>query len=116
YYFINKDKDSGPAVVNQQAADACNDKFKDKDFCKFAANWTNATSYTATMRSTFQGQASTVTLRNDGKGNSHSISEGAGQPATESITLDGTLYTKTAGADTWFKFPNNDSDTDEEES
>lgn len=110
YYFVNKDKDSGPAVVNKEVSDKCNEKLNDKDLCKLAASWNSSLSYTATIRSVIENRTSTMTVKSDGKGNTESKTEVDGNPTADMIMLDGSIYSKTEGSDTWLKYPNDDPD------
>lgn len=111
YYFINKDKDSGPAVINSEIADKCNEKLDDKDLCKLAASWSSTLSYTANIRSEGEGQQAVMTIKNDGKGNTHSKTEVDGTSTAEIIVLGNTTYSKYAGADVWTKLTSDTPDT-----
>ncbi|HVA10565.1 MAG TPA: hypothetical protein VNG32_00165, partial [Candidatus Dormibacteraeota bacterium] len=56
---------------NTAASSSCVAAYHDNNLCKFASNSTSLakTAYTATLHAVQSGTASTMTLKNDGKGN-----------------------------------------------
>jgi len=86
----------------------CQKLYHDKDLCKFASNADfDKLSYKMTITSTGQN-AGTLSMSNDGKGNSEISGDGGGQPY-DAITLNNTTYLKDNTDGKWFKFAPSDS-------
>ncbi len=103
----NKDKanDAASLNVNSEAIEAeCKKEYDDKDFCKFASNFsldesykvvftTTSTEGTAVMTSEVNGKNSRMTMTQDGK------------ELSATVSLDGTSYVKDMTDGAWTKYP-----------
>jgi outer membrane lipoprotein-sorting protein len=97
---------SSSTAVSSTANASCLATYHDANLCKFASNSTDfdKTSYTATITGTQSGTTSTLTLKNDGKGNTE-LSGSANGQSLNSITLDGVTYIQTGSSGTWLEYP-----------
>ena len=97
---------SAKAVANA-AQSACMTKLNDKDFCKFtaqeAAQPFEKTASVITMTGTSSGESSTITLKQDGKGNTQ-LSMDTGGTTFNSIELNGHTYAQTAAGGPWIDY------------
>lgn len=114
---MEKDKNgssnsSAVTAEMKQVEKECNDKLKDKDFCKFASSFNGEAPYKAVMMSTGSEGTGTSELESDGKGNTAMVSKKDGKLVGAFITLDGVSYFKDLDSDTWFKMPSNNSEED----
>lgn len=99
-----KSNPTATTATTKAVDDSCVATFHDADLCHFAAYSTSLDkqSYKATLNTTQAGQASTMVLQSDGKGNT-SLS-GTGNGATfNSIELAGATYVQGNGV--WLKYP-----------
>jgi len=89
---------------------SCLASYHDTNLCHFASNSTNLSkqAYTANITETENGQTSTISLKNDGKGNTE-LSGTSGGVALDSIELAGATYLKNGS--TWIKYPSGSSAT-----
>lgn len=126
YYFVtkaNKDKSKDTntsqsaedAAASEAISAACKQEVDDEDFCRYAASvsnlYANKEAYTAVSTGSMEGTTSTSTIKSDGKGNTY-ISTETPQGKTESITLNGTTYTKSPSQNVWYRLPKSDTPTD----
>lgn len=98
---------SASTTVASTAADtSCLASYHDSRLCSFASNSTSfdKTAYTATITITQSGATSTMTLENDGKGNTDLSGTGSGQ-VVNAISLDGNNYIQTNGSGPWIEYP-----------
>lgn len=108
----SKDKDSSSSAtptISKAESKAlnteCLKEFDDKDFCKFASNWTGLESYNAVFASKdAEGVSSTMNIKMDGK-NSSTVMLENGKEVSAYITLDGTSYMKDSAENVWYKLP-----------
>lgn len=92
-----------PAAKSTQSA--CMKLYNDNTICNFAVTAAafSTTGYTATATSTANGTNTSLTIKNDGKGNTAVTTSAAGQ--TESyITLNGNTYLQQPGG-SWVEYP-----------
>lgn len=84
---------------------SCLATYHDSNLCHFAAfsDSIEKTSYTATLSVTQSGQSSTMTLKNDGKGNNELVMSGAGQ-TVDSIVLGSKTYVRSGGSGPWIEY------------
>jgi hypothetical protein len=96
---------------SKTASDAsCLATYNDATLCKFAANSNafNKTAYTAKLTATQSGVTSTMTLENDGKGNTDLTGSGGGS-VIDAITLNGNSYIQNDGSGPWIEYPSGTS-------
>jgi hypothetical protein len=99
-------KSTTSANTTVAASSSCVAAYHDNNLCKFAGNSTSfaKTAYTATLHAVQQGTASTMTLKNDGKGNTELTSTQGGQTLS-AISLDGNEYIQATAGGPWIKYP-----------
>ncbi len=117
----NKDDKSGTnssAVSSAEMREiekACNQEIDDKDFCKFASNFTFESSYKSTITTTGEDGTSVTEMETDGKGNSSMITKQDGKETGAFITLDNVSYYKDQASNSWFKMAGSDTETPDTE-
>lgn len=123
YYVMQKNKDS-KSNANMSAEDkaasaaisaACEKEVGDKDFCKYASNMSALYSYNEAYTSVTTGSYGDTqmnsTTKSDGKGNVH-ITTVTADGTSESITLNGTTYTKASNQTVWYRIPSSNPTED----
>ncbi len=97
---------SSSTTASTTADSSCLTTYHDNNLCKFAANSTvfDKSAFTATLKTDQQGTASTMTLENDGKGNTKLTTTGGGQ-TLNAITLNGNSYVQTNSTGPWMEYP-----------
>jgi outer membrane lipoprotein-sorting protein len=100
----NKSKTTSSSTATTNAvSSSCLSTYHDANICHFASFSTSfdKTAYTATITTTQQGTTSTLTMKNDGKGNTAMTGTSDGQQFN-SILLDGNTYIGSGG--TWMEY------------
>lgn len=97
---------AGSKVASSTVDSSCLSTYHDANLCKFAANSTSfeKTAYTATVTTEQNGTNSTLTLENDGMGNTRLSGTESGQ-TFNSIMLNGVTYLQPAGIGPWIEYP-----------
>jgi len=105
---------TGSSALSAQAKSACMSTYNDSSLCSFeaasAASPIDKTAYTATLTNNQSGSTSTLTFKQDGKGNTALTMTGgdvAGQFNT--IEFGGSTYMQSDG--TWIKYPSGSAPT-----
>ncbi|MDB5182786.1 MAG: hypothetical protein JWO47_570 [Candidatus Saccharibacteria bacterium] len=112
YYVTTKNKDSSPTkgVSKEQAAsdkaiaDACNKELNDKDFCKFAANWSDLKNYKTTITSTSAEGTSTIVAETENADKSRVVTSSNGKEVAAYVNIGKDFYTKDEADGSWTKF------------
>ncbi len=106
----NSTSSSSTTAASATADSSCLSTYHDANLCKFAANSSSLdkTAYTATITATQNGTTSTMTLENDGKGNTELMGSGSGE-TFNSITLNGVTYLQSNGTGPWIEYPTGSS-------
>lgn len=114
YYFFTKQKDSDntgalDSAASKELRDACNKAYDDKDFCRFASNW----SFGGEMKMTVTSpEDETVTVfETDGNGNTRMSSTQGGSEQYASITIGQTTYIKNTDEGNWMKYEAQETDS-----
>src|ERR1039458_3297201 len=99
-------KSSTSANTTTAASSICLANHHDNNLCKFAGNSTSfaKTAYTATLTQVQQGKTTTMTLKNDGKGNTELATTSGGQ-TLNAISLNGNEYIQESAGGSWIKYP-----------
>jgi outer membrane lipoprotein-sorting protein len=95
------------AATTSSASDSsCLAIYHDANICNFATNSNDftKTAYTASITATQSGTSSTMTLKNDGKGDTDLKGTSNGQ-TFESITIGATTYIQENGTGSWIEYP-----------
>lgn len=113
YKVKNKDDSTNSSTTlsktDQKAVEKeCNDQLKDKDLCRFMANWNGFSKYKVAITNT-GSDTSSMTMTVDG---ANSAMHMEGEAAMDTITVDGTTYTK--AGETWWKQPKQETNTSSE--
>ncbi|HUD07375.1 MAG TPA: hypothetical protein VMR34_05820 [Candidatus Saccharimonadales bacterium] len=97
---------SSNTAASKAADSTCLATYHDTRICNFASNSTSfaKTAYTAALNITQSGATSTLTLENDGKGNTKLTGSANGQEFN-SITLNGVTYVQSGGTGAWIEYP-----------
>ncbi len=106
-YKSRSDKEgasSGQNIVSQETKDACEKLLNDKDFCKFAGNFTFTEQYKMTIAVNGPDNNGVTTIETDGKGNSSMVMIQDGQEVSAHIIYNNASYSKSAGEDVWLKY------------
>jgi outer membrane lipoprotein-sorting protein len=95
---------SSDVGANNPVSSSCLATYHDSNLCHFSESSTsfNKASYTAKITEVQSGTTSTMTLENDGKGNTELNATSNGQ-TINSITLNGDTYIE--NSDSWIKYP-----------
>lgn len=111
YTVANNHKDNSSSTstntaTTKTAGGSCLATYHDNNLCKFAANSTSLakTAYTATLQAVEQGKTSTMTLQNDGSGNTELTTTSAGHTISV-ITLNGNEYLQSSSGGPWIEYP-----------
>jgi len=118
YYVMNKNKDSAkPAVSKEQAAsnkaltDACNKELNDKDFCKFASNWSALTNYKSTITTTSPEGTTVIVAETENADKSKVTTSVGGKESAAYVTIGKDFYTKDEADGAWTKFTDDTKST-----
>lgn len=111
YYFFSKKNDSQSSsnLTSQESKaleGACMDYINDKDYCRFASNWSMNEDRIITMKAPEDSMV--MTVRSSGS-NSHSTITTDGTVTSEIIVLDNVSYMKNMADGSWTKYTNNTS-------
>lgn len=101
---------SNSSSASTGVSSSCLAAYHDSNLChfaEFAPNFTK-TAYTAKITNTASGATSTMTLENDGNGNTDLSGSSNGQ-AINAISLDGTEYVQASGSGPWIAYPSGTS-------
>ena len=112
YVVMNKQKDKSStgsnivqsAVSNKAITDACNKELNDKDFCKFASNWSQLSNYKTTISSTSAEGTTVMVAETENADKSKVATSTNGKEAAAYVTLGKDFYTKDEADNTWTKF------------
>jgi uncharacterized protein (UPF0333 family) len=119
YYYVSKaNKKTNVLQTTEQKAtnEACMKVVNDEDQCAyFAANTGDFGNYTMVMTGSNAGESFNWTMADDGKDNT-SVKMSGGGFEMETVTLNGDVYSKMAGANSWTKYPKTESADATEES
>lgn len=112
---VMQDKDdSGDPVASEAAKvaeDACKAEIDDKDFCKFASNWSSLGAYKSVMESSSDEGTSTLTLETDGGEKTKMTTVADGQTVAEYISIGSSTYVKDLTDGAWVKYTSEDYQT-----
>lgn len=118
-YDSNKSKDTASSSNSTASVDKetqelmnseCMKQYNDKDFCKFASNWSEMSkTYKAQYTNKdADGTVSTMSIEIDGE-NSSTVGSENGKEAYAYITLNKINYMKDYDANVWYKLPQGDT-------
>ncbi len=99
-------KSTSNKAVSSAVSDECNKLYGDKDFCKFASNFSlsgNSYKFVSSSTKGTSGSSEMITMLNDGKGNTSMSMTSAGSQ-TDFIRLNGVTYMKEADSGVWLKY------------
>ena len=102
----NSTTSSNSSTAGTGVSSSCLAAYHDSNLChfaEFAPNFTKS-AYTAKITNTESGATSTMTLENDGNGNTDLSGSSNGQ-VINAISLDGTEYVQASGSGPWIAYP-----------
>lgn len=108
YYVMNRDKDGETSqLTNQeqkQVEAECKKEIDDKDFCKFASNWSFGGEYKITMSTSGGSEVGSFVSEVDGENSSTVVTSADGEES-RFIYLEGASYVYDPSNSVWMKYP-----------
>lgn len=102
----NHTSDTSNSGSNSSVETQCLALYHDSNLCHFAAFSTSIEkmAYAATLTSTQDGVASSMTLKQDGKGNNELTTTAEGQTVS-TVTYNGKMYVRSDSSSPWIVYP-----------
>ena len=112
YYVSTKNKDSsGKSSVSKELSastkaldDACNKSLSDKDFCKFASNWSELTNYKSTVSTSSPEGTTVMTAETENSDKSRVVTKINGKESAAYVIIGKDFYTKDEADGAWTKY------------
>ncbi len=112
YYVSTKNKgSSGKSAVSKELAastkaldDACNKSLNDKDFCKFASNWSELTNYKSIISTSSPEGTTIMTAETENSDKSRVVTKTNEKETASYIIIGKDFYTKDEADGAWTKF------------
>jgi hypothetical protein len=113
----NKDKISDASTklidtaASKQLNSACIKEIDDKDFCRFASNWSLATNYTTVITTKGADGTNVMKLETESSDKTSMTTTTDGKETAAYITIGKTSYTKDYTDNKWTKYTSTDTDS-----